>query len=254
MAGVGAIVGGLVAGAGSPEMAAVAKAAGATGLVVAGGNALNDVVDRRIDRGAHPGRPIPSGRLSARAAKVFVAISFAAALALGAWVSLALLGLVAVAEALLVAYEGIWKARGLVGNIVVALLVAATFIAGAVAVGTVTTPVGFLAGLAFLANVAREVWKDIEDIEHDVGRVTLARRWGPTRAGRLAQGLTIGAVVCSVVPLLVGFGGWAFAVLVGLADAAFLAAVFASSAARSQRIAKAAMVTALVAFALGGVL
>jgi geranylgeranylglycerol-phosphate geranylgeranyltransferase len=253
MAGVGALVGALVA-AGPGAWLSVAAAALATALVTAGGNAVNDVTDRRIDERAHPGRPIPSGRLSAKAASAIAAAAFALALGLAAGVSWPLVAVVAAAEVLLIGYEGLWKARGLVGNVVVASLVGATFVAGAVAVGRVTPPVGFLAGLAFLANVAREVWKDAEDADHDVDRATFARRHGEATADRLASALTLGAVGLSVLALLVGFGGWVFALVVGLADAVFLAAVFAETPARAQRLSKRAMLAALVAFALGGTL
>lgn len=252
MAATGALVGALVAG-GLGSWAAVAKAAAATALVTAGGNALNDVTDREIDRRAHPQRPIPSGRLSPRSATGLVAVGFLIALALAVWVSVELVAIVLAAEVLLVAYEAVWKARGLVGNLVVAALVGATFLAGAVAVGEITAPVGFLAGLAFLANVGREIWKDLEDAEHDVDRATFSQRWGE-KAHRVAQGLTLGAVVLSVLPLLVGFGGWPYALVVGVADAVFLWAVFAEDAGEAQRFSKKAMVAALIAFALGGVL
>lgn len=252
MAGVGVLVGALV-GAGLGGWAAIAKAAAATALVTGGGNALNDVTDRHIDRRAHPKRPIPSGRLSAQAATAAAVVAFLAALGLGAWVSWELFVLVAAAETLLVGYEGLWKARGLVGNVVVAALVGATFVAGAVAVDRLTWPVGFLAGLAFLANVAREVWKDLEDAPHDVDRATLPKRRGEL-ANRLAQGLTVLAVGLSLMPFLVGFGGWPFALFVGLADSVFVAAVFAPTPAGAQRRSKQAMMVALIAFALGGVL
>lgn len=253
MAAIGALVGALVA-AGPGQWLAVGLAAGATALVTAGGNALNDVVDREIDRRAHPERPIPSGRLDPQAASWFGAVCFLAAIGLAWPVNVRLLALVLAAEGLLVGYELVWKARGLVGNLVVAALVGATFVAGALAVGDLTLPVGFLAGLAFLANVAREAWKDIEDADHDEPRATLAQRWGPKRTHRWAQVVTLGAVALSPLPYLVGFGGWPYLAVVGLADVAFLAAVFAGSPARSQRLSKAAMVTALAAFVLGGTL
>lgn len=254
MAATGALVGALVAAGLEAAWLPLAAAAAATGLVTAGGNALNDVTDREIDRQAHPERPIPSGLVDARNAVRAASVAFALALGLAAWVSWPLFGLVLAAEALLAGYEGLWKARGLAGNLVVAALVGATFLAGGLAVGRVTAPVGFLAGLAFLANVAREVWKDTEDAEHDVDRATFARRHGETPARRLAQALTVGAVALSLLPMLVGFGGWVFALLVGVADAVFLSAVFAPSAGRAQRLSKGAMLVALVAFALGGVL
>lgn len=253
MAAVGVLVGAWVAN-GPGAWSTVGLAAAATALVTAGGNAVNDVVDRKIDARAHPDRPIPSGKVSARLAAGVGLVAFALALALAAWVNLSLLVLVAAAVGLLVGYELLWKARGLVGNVVVAALVGATFLAGAVAVDGLGPPVGFLAGLAFLANVAREVWKDVEDAEHDEARDTLAHRLGPQRAGRVAQVCTLAAVVLSPLPLFFGFGGGPFVGLVGLADAVFLAAVLAPGAREAQRLSKGAMVTALAAFAAGGVL
>ncbi len=52
-------------------------------LVYVAGMAGNDWADRRIDRNLHPERPIPAGRISARAAGIFVLIAAALALALG---------------------------------------------------------------------------------------------------------------------------------------------------------------------------
>jgi geranylgeranylglycerol-phosphate geranylgeranyltransferase len=253
MAAIGAAIGALVA-AGAGSWAALALAATATALVTAGGNALNGVVDREIDARAHPERPIPSGRIPAVWAKAIAIVAFLGALAAGLAVSVELLAVVVGAEGLLVAYEAWGKQRGFVGNMLVAGLVAATFVAGAVAVHRVTGPVGFLAGLALLANVARETWKDVEDAAHDEGRATLARTHGPDVADRVAQAATLAAVGLSVVPYLIGFGGWPYLAVVAIADIVFALAVFASTASRAQRLSKAAMALALVAFALGGVL
>lgn len=251
MAGAGAVIGAVVA-AGPGAWDLIGLAAAATGLVTAGGNALNDVVDRAIDRQAHPERPIASGRVSPTAGGVVAGLAFALALLAAALISVPVLALVAGAEAMLLAYELVFKARGLVGNLVVATLVAATFLGGALAVGRVTAPVGFLSGMALTANVGREVYKDAEDAAHDRGRETLAQRWGPERASRLADASLIGAVALSVSPLIVGFGGPLFWAGIAIADVAFLAAVLAGSPASAQRRAKAAMVVALAAFAAGG--
>lgn len=253
MAIVGAGIGATVA-TGAPFTVPVALAAAATALVTAGGNAVNDVTDRAVDETAHPDRPIPSGRLSARAGRVLAALAFAGALAAGWWATTGVFLLVLAAEAVLLVYEGWLKASGLAGNLVVASLVAATFVAGALAAGKVTAPVGFLAGLSLLANVGREVYKDIEDAAHDEGRRTIAHRWGPQRARRLAQAATLTGVALSPMPVVVGFGGWPYLAAVLVADAVFLAAVLAATPARSQRLSKLAMVLALVAFALGGIL
>lgn len=252
MAGIGAFVGALVATGQAPGPA-VALTAGATMLVTGGGNGLNDLTDAAIDRAAHPARPLPAGRVSRGLLRAAVLLSFLAALALGALVSGPVLALVAGAEALLLGYELVLKARGLAGNLVVAGLVAATFLAGALATGRVTPSVGFLSGSALMANVARELWKDAEDAAHDAGRATVARQAGTRTAHRLATAATLGAIVLSPLPLLVGFGGLGFALMVAVADVIFIAALLAHTPAISQRLSKAGMVVALVAFAVGAV-
>lgn len=253
MAAIGVAIGALVASGGVTSVP-VAWAAVATMLVTAGGNALNDVTDREVDEAAHPDRPLPSGRLTPGSAFAFAIAAFLTALVAAWLVSPALFGLVLAAEAVLFVYEGKLKAVGLAGNLVVAGLVALTFVAGSLATGRVTAPVGFLAGLSLLANVGREVYKDIEDAAHDRGRQTLAQRWGPARARRFAHAATVLGILLSPVPFLLGFGGWPYLVTVLLADAVFLWAVLAPSPARAQRRSKIAMVLALVAFGLGGFL
>ncbi|MDD2754669.1 MAG: UbiA family prenyltransferase, partial [Methanothrix sp.] len=47
-------------------------------LITGAGNAINDYYDRDIDAINRPGRPIPSGRMSARAAFYYSLVLFAA--------------------------------------------------------------------------------------------------------------------------------------------------------------------------------
>src|SRR3954464_2034741 len=54
----------------------------AMALLAAAGNMHNDVIDLPIDRINRPDRPLPSGRISPRAALAVASITFAAALAL----------------------------------------------------------------------------------------------------------------------------------------------------------------------------
>jgi len=85
----------------------VAAGAGAAFCFIGAGNALNDYFDRDIDRAAHPDRPIPSGRVSPRAALGGAAGLFGAALALAATVSLTALLIVGGLALLMLAYEAV---------------------------------------------------------------------------------------------------------------------------------------------------
>lgn len=253
MASAGVLLGGLVAV--SPRAvegwSALLLAAGATMLATAAGNALNDLTDLEIDRAAHPDRPLPAGDLSPAVAWGVVGLGILVALLLGglvsAWVALYVL----VATLLLVAYELALKRRGLVGNVVVGVLVAATFPLGALAVDAWHPAVGFLAGAALSANVARELWKDGEDAAHDAGRRTVARTLGSGASHRLAQIATVVALVLSPLPLLTGFGGWPFLVLIVITDGLFLWALATRDPGQAQRRSKLAMLGAMVAFAVG---
>ncbi len=69
---VGAALGRLGGGPGAGiPWPAVSAVAGAVILFYVGGMAMNDVVDRDIDRQQNPGRPIPSGRITVRGAATF---------------------------------------------------------------------------------------------------------------------------------------------------------------------------------------
>ena len=77
-------------------------------------------------------------------------------------------------------FYAIWlKKTPLIGNIVVGILTGVTFVAGGVTVRSIKETI-VPATFAFLFTTAREIIKDIEDIEGDVaqGAGTIAVRWG----------------------------------------------------------------------------
>ncbi len=78
---VGAAIGGLGAAIPWPAVSAVAAA---VILFYVGGMAMNDVVDRDIDRQQRPDRPIPSGRITARRAAAFAVACLVVGVGLGA--------------------------------------------------------------------------------------------------------------------------------------------------------------------------
>ena len=206
------VVGMLAAGAPLRHASWAVLAPLAVLLVTAGGNALNDLVDEQLDRKAHPSRPLPSGALGRRAAKgIAIACGALAVAAAWPWTDPVLLAFVAGAIALLALYELKLKERGLAGNLAVSLLVAATFACGAATTELPASEWGAvwtLVAMALLANLAREVAKDIEDMEGDRRhRATLPHRVGAPAAGVLA--LTFAASAAAVnVAWLAATGSW----------------------------------------------
>jgi geranylgeranylglycerol-phosphate geranylgeranyltransferase len=259
---VGTLVGGLAAlglGFGVSRLAGVALflAAASTACVTAGGNVLNDVLDRATDQRNHPDRPLVTGEITPDVAKVLVAGLFGLSVVLVLPViptQPALGVLLGICLAALLGYEFFGKAEGVLGNLLVAFLTGAVFLYGAAAVGALVVVVPF-AGMAFLATFSREIIKDMEDAEGDVDRRTLPRVEGMGTATWAARGAVLGAILLSPIPVAWLFKGFPLAALVylgvvGVADVIFVASVLwlPHRLHREQSLSKGAMTVALLAF------
>jgi geranylgeranylglycerol-phosphate geranylgeranyltransferase len=98
------------------------------------------------------------------------------------------LGIVVFAVVILYWYSAVFKRTIIVGNVVVALMTGMAFIYGAVVVGNLNRAL-VPALFAFLINLAREVIKDIEDVEGDRKEhaITLPVKYGTRPALWLAS-------------------------------------------------------------------
>ena len=148
-------------------------------MLVGGGNALNDYNDRESDKENHPNRPIPAGLISADETLVYSRILLSAGLLIVLFglanklpFIIALIGTIT-----LISYENNLKALGLSGNIAVGFMSGAVFLYAGMVVND-PGPTLWMFGLAFLATVAREIVKDIQDLEGDTDRFTLPARIG----------------------------------------------------------------------------
>lgn len=181
--------------------------------VLAGGYALNDCVDIDIDRVNNPGRVLPSGRISRRAALRFAAALFALGLAAGFGAGpFFFLVLLAVAAGM-IAYNLYAKRLGILKDL----------LAAALAVGlyplafTLVTPGGgprlqsllFFSLWLFVTGVGYEMLKDARDLPGDclAGPRPLfdlrpKRFYLPAARACVALGL-----VLALIPFLYGFCG-----------------------------------------------
>lgn len=225
-------------------------------LFTAAGNALNDYFDREVDKKAHPERPIPMGLVRPRNALILSLSMFVVAIVLSVFVSPWSVAIVLTSTLFMVAYELFLKAEGLAGNLTISWLTGALFLFGGAAVDRMDVA-WVLGALAFLATLGREVVKDIQDIEGDRGsRTTLPMRVGAWRSGQVASAFFIGAVLLSPIPYLERLLSVWYVPAVAVADAMFIYAsiVHFGNPEKGQKMAKLAMVVALVAFLLGGIL
>lgn len=234
----------------------------ATSLILAAGNAFNDVCDVATDRLNRPDRPIASGRISRRMAGAFAAATGLAGIALAATVSSVALLLAVGAAALLAAYSLWLKSTPFAGNVVVSLLSAGAVLAGGVAVGGGAAT--FAANVfVLLLTFVREVLKDIEDLPGDLAASlrTTPAVLGP-RVPLIAAGAAVVlSAVWAPVPSFAGHVGFGWRYLVpvcllvepvaGWAVVATWRRPDAATAGHAQRAVKLCAVVGLVAVAIG---
>lgn len=272
MAAAGVAAGGLVATTGSPDWGSLGAAAASAFLGVAGGNALNDYFDAEIDWHAHPQRPIPRGDLTRNQAATLGGAFFVAAILVAAWCNPHAFALAALLVGVLLFYEFRLKAQGVLGNFTVAAVVGATLPLGALAARgslrdylgspdlVVWNPQGVLAALllgllAFLANAARELFKDVQDEEFDrAWRRTLPHRLGAEASLRLARSLLWISIPLAFTPTLLDLVPREYLFLVAPSLLVFVGATLFDDAGRAAWLTKMGMILALVAFLTTGLL
>ena len=225
-------------------------------LITGAGNAINDYYDREIDAINRPKRPIPSGRVSARAAFYYSLVLFAVGCLCAGLVNQICLAVAAFNSLLLILYARNLKATPLAGNISVAFLTGSAFLFGGAAAG----PAGLFANripflLSFLVSMSREIAKDIEDMAGDRagGARTLPILAGERASAALAAAFALAAVVLGFFAPF----GRAYMMIVVVADLFFLFSVLKiarGDATGAQKALKKGMAVALVAFLAAAVL
>lgn len=227
-------------------------------LVSGAGNTINDYFDIKIDSINRPERPIPSGRVKAKEALYFSYLLFTLGTLLAFSIN-SICGLIALFNSLLlILYAKTLKGTPLLGNLSIGYLTGSVFLFGASVFGfggIKALSVLFL--LAALAITAREIVKDIEDMEGDSqeGANTLPLRIGAKKAGYLAVLIGLLAVILSPVPYFLSLLGLRYLYIVFLADLGFIAAIIQllvlNNPTKSSKMFKIAMFFALIAFIAG---
>ena len=261
MTGVAVFVGALAVGFDLSQLSNLLMAIATASSISAASMVVNDVLDREVDAVNAPWRPIPRGLISVREAWGYslalsafgVFLAFLTSLACGVFASLV--------WSASVSYSAYLKKAGLLGNAVVSLCVAASFVYGGLATSGVSPLLLVFALIAFFVNLGREVAKGIADVEGDVvrGVRTVAIAWGERSAALLAAACCLTAVVLSAVPAALGWTPPSYAVVMGLADALVVAGCVAllktptkEVSLKVKKLILAAMGIGMVAFALGG--
>ncbi len=222
-------------------------------MFICGGNGLNDYIDHEIDKTAHPDRPIPSGRMSRKTALYASLFMFIGAFVVSLLTADSVcIAIVAVAVLLMVAYEVALKQRGFVGNLTIAILTGMMFLLGGAVVGDAMAN-AIVAMMALLVSVGREIAKDIEDMESDEGaRLTLPMKIGKRNSATLACIFFVAGPVLATQPMFAGtYGPLYYTVIIACVMFIYCAIMVFNDPHKSQKMAKKAMIVALLAFILG---
>ncbi|MDR2967078.1 MAG: UbiA family prenyltransferase [Methanobacteriaceae archaeon] len=208
-------------------------------LATGGGNVINDYFDHKIDAINKPKRPIPSGRISLKNAYIYASLLFGVAVIFGILSSYLLDNyiptlIVALSSLLMYYYGKTLKKIALIGNIVVSFLTGLCFIFAGVIIGLDTSSFGiiytslYLGFFAILMTMAREITKDMEDIEGDKleGAKTFPIIYGNKVSSIVTGFLMVIAIVLSPILYLNGIFNIYFLIVLLLAIATFLYGVY----------------------------
>ena len=170
----------------------------------------NDVLDIEIDRINAPDKILPSGRISKWQAYSYAFILFILGTIAGLFLTPESWLIMLLVLALSFLYNSYLKKLGIVGNIVVGITAATSFLYGDVVAGGWNsfwphwTASIYLFLIATLINTAREICKGIMDTTGDekYGVGTIAVLYGTKTASILALIFFAAAIAFSVVPII----------------------------------------------------
>ena len=185
-------------------------------LVLSAGNTINDFCDYRIDAINKPSRPIPSGYVQRQQALGLSIVLLLMGLSLGVLTgNIYAIIIVTIVSMTLLLYAVWLKKTPLIGNVAIGILTGLTFIAGGITVKSIKGTI-VPAAFAFLFTTAREIIKDIEDIEGDVaqGTGTIAVRWGEHIAAVIASAFMLTLILFSLIPYVLGMYSWLYLMVV----------------------------------------
>jgi len=214
------------------------------------GNAINDYVDHKIDAINKPKRPIPSGRISLRVALIYSISLFVIATIMALIIGV-IPGIIVILSAVLMfLYAYRLKTSCLIGNLSIAFLTGLCFVFAGVVLQTVYLSI-LLGFYAFLMTMAREIVKDMEDVEGDSaeGASTFPIRYGMKSSSILAAVFMVIASLTS--PLLYFIGIFNIIYLLILIFAIYIFLSCAISILRDQSIGNTRKVSKRIKIGMG---
>lgn len=235
----------------------------------AAGNVINDYFDYNIDLINKPERPIPSGRISLNAGRNYGYLLFLLGTVCGFLISYITSNwipfiIVLISDVILYLYAYKLKTMPLIGNITVGFMTGFGFVFGGFTLNnpTIILTSLYLGFFAFVMTTARELVKDIEDMEGDKteGAKTLPILYGEKITAALAVILII--IDCTLCPILYfnHIFGFYYLIVIAIAVLLFLYSALLigknqdrQTAGKVSKYLKIGMLIAFVAFVFGSI-
>lgn len=235
----------------------------------AAGNVINDYFDYNIDLINKPERPIPSGRISLKNGRNYgyllfllgTVCGFLISYLTGNWIPFII---VLIADIVLYLYAYKLKAMPLIGNITVGFMTGFGFVFGGFSLNNPSIVITslYLGFFAFVMTTARELIKDIEDIEGDKSESakTLPILYGEKITAALSIILIIAD--CALCPILYfnHIFGFYYLIVITIAVLLFIYSAFLiaknqdrQTAGKASKNLKIGMLIAFVAFIFGSI-
>ncbi|UTB33459.1 MAG: UbiA family prenyltransferase [Methanobacterium sp. ERen5] len=223
------------------------------------GNAINDYFDHKIDAINKPERPIPSGRIALKTALIY-SVSLFVLSSIMAFIIGIIPGMIVVLSAILMyLYAKRLKTSCLVGNLSIAFLTGLCFVFGGVVLNAVELSI-ILGVYAFLMTMAREIVKDMEDVEGDSveGASTFPIKYGMRKSSIVAAAFMLIASLTSPILYFIGIFNIIFLIVMLVAIYLFLSCAISTlrdqSVENTRKVSKQikiGMGIVFMAFALG---
>jgi len=174
-------------------------------LIGGAGMVINDYFDVEIDKINRPERPVPSGKISLKSALVYYFVLNFIALVLVSQTNIYAFVIALISVFLIFFYSYKLKSKGLIGNFVVGFMTGLAFIFGG-AIGENVVPLLFPFIFGLLINFAREILKDVEDVEGDriKNLQTFPIVYGEEKSLKIFTFLIVLTIISTLLPYFLG--------------------------------------------------
>lgn len=186
---------------------------GGTVLIAAAGYVINDIYDLKADIINRPDTVLLVQRIKIKTALVIYITFNVLAFYFGILISWKFLLMFLAVSFLLFLYAAKIKRTPLLGNILVALILAfVLIIVWIFEQGNYPELILLYASFAFLTGIIRELLKDLEDMEGDkkAGYMTFPLKYGVQKSKNLVQNLTIIQIISLIVFAILVYGFTAY--------------------------------------------